>query len=66
MFIERRETSYVRIYILWTLAANHLHWRARPLRSCTAIQLEAGLFCGTYLRKGEVFAYAGSIQTLKE
>ena len=27
---------------------------------------EAGLFCRSFLEKGEVFAYGGSIQTLKD
>ena len=30
------------------------------------IRKEAGLFCGSFLRKGEVLAYVGSIQNLKE
>jgi hypothetical protein len=32
----------------------------------SALRKEAGLFCGSLLRKGEVFAYAGSIQNLKD
>jgi len=35
-------------------------------RSFTAIRKEAGLFCGSFLRKGEVFAYAGRSQNLKD
>jgi hypothetical protein len=38
---------------------------AGSLRSFTAIRKEAGLFCGYFLRKGEVFAYVGSIKNLK-
>ena len=33
------------------------HRRAGSLSSFTAIRKEAGLFCGTLPRKGEVFAY---------
>ena len=31
-----------------------------------AIRKEAGLFCGSFLRKGEASAYGGSIRTLKD
>ena len=31
-----------------------------------AIRQEAGLFCGSFLRKGEVLAFARSIQNLKD
>jgi len=31
-----------------------------------ASRKEAGLFCGSFLRKGELFAYVGSIQILKD
>ena len=34
-------------------------------RSFAAIRKQAGIFCGSFLRKGEVLAYVGSIQTLK-
>ena len=47
-------------------AASRLHWRAGPLRSFTAIRKEAGLFCGSVLRKGLVFACVGLIQTPKD
>ena len=30
------------------------------------IRKDAGLYCGSRLRKGEVFAYVGSIQNLKD
>jgi len=30
------------------------------------IRKEAGLFCGSFLRKGEVFAYVGLTQNLKD
>ena len=36
------------------------------LRSFTAIRKDAGLFCGPRLRKGEVFAYVGLPQNLKD
>jgi len=36
------------------------------LRSFAAIRKDAGLFCGSFLRKGEVFAYVGRIQNLKD
>jgi hypothetical protein len=29
------------------------------VRSFAALRKEAGLFCGSFLRKGEVFAYVG-------
>ena len=32
----------------------------------TAIRKEARLFCGSFLRKGKVFAYVGLSQNLKE
>ena len=35
-------------------------------RSFTAIRKDAGLYCGTRLRKGEVFAYVGLPQNLKD
>ena len=36
------------------------------MRSFAAIRKEAGLSCGSFLRKGEVFAYVGRIQNLKD
>ena len=51
---------------LQPFAASRLHWRAGPLRSSTAIRKTAGLFCGSFLRKGKVFTlYTGRIQNLK-
>ena len=47
------------------LTASRLHWRAGPLRSFAAIQKQAGLFCRSFLRNGEVFAYVGRIQNSK-
>ena len=47
-------------------AATSVHWRAGSLRSFTAIRKGTGLFCGSFLRTGEVLAYVGSIQTLKD
>jgi len=45
-------------------------WKGRGLRLCWEHSKpkgpKAGLFCGSFLRKGEVFAYVGSIQTLKD
>jgi len=38
----------------------------KDLKEFTAIQKDAGLYCGSRLRSGEVFAYVGSIQNLKE
>jgi hypothetical protein len=35
-------------------------------RSFTAIRKDAGLYCGSRLRSGEVFAYVDSIQNLKD
>jgi hypothetical protein len=40
--------------------------RAGSLRSFTALRKEAGLFCGSFLRKGEVSAYVELIQNLKD
>jgi len=36
------------------------------LRSFAALRKEAGLFCGSSLRKGAVFAYVGLFQNLKD
>jgi len=36
------------------------------VRSFAALRQEAGLFCGSFLRKGEVFAYVGLIQNPKD
>ena len=55
--------------VLWTLAANLLHWMAGSSRSFAAIRKEAGLFCGSFLRNGEVFAYdrgANDLNDLKK
>jgi hypothetical protein len=35
-------------------------------RSFTAIRKDAGLYCGSRLRSGEVFAYVGRNQNLKD
>ena len=37
-----------------------------PSRSFTAIRKDAGLCCGSRLRSGEVFAYVGLPQNLKD
>ena len=37
-----------------------------PTLGRTALRKDAGLCCGSRLRKGEVFAYVGSIQNLKD
>ena len=39
---------------------------AASSKSFTAIRKDAGLYCGSRLRSGEVFAYVGSIQNLKD
>ena len=39
---------------------------AGSLRSFTAIRKDAGLYCGSRLRKGEVFAYVGLPHNLKD
>jgi len=36
------------------------------LRSFTAIRKEVGIFCGSFLEKGEVFASVGLSQNLKD
>ena len=43
-----------------------LHCTAGSSRSFTAIRKDAGLCCGSRLRKGEVFAYVGLPQNLKD
>jgi len=53
-------------FTLRTLAASLLHWRAGSLRSFTAIRTEAALYCGSFLRKGEVFANVGRNQNLED
>ena len=50
---------------LYTLTASHLHCTAGSSRSLTAIRKDAGLCCGSRLRKGEVFSYVGLPQNLK-
>ena len=37
-----------------------------PLRSFTAMRKEGGLFCGSFLRKGEVLSYVGLSQNVKD
>ena len=46
--------------------ASHLHCTAGSSRSFTAIRTDAGLYCGSRLRKGEVIAYLGRNQNLKD
>ena len=46
--------------------ASHLHCTAGSSRSFTAIRKDAGLYCGSRLRSGEVFAYVGIIRNLKD
>ena len=46
--------------------ASHQHCTAGSSRSFTAIRKDAGLCCGSRLRKGEVFAYVGRNQNLKD
>ena len=41
-------------------------YTAGSSRSFTAIRTDAGLCCGSHLRKGEVFAYLGSIHNLND
>ena len=43
------------------LTASHLHCTAGSSRLFAAIRNDAGLCCGSRLRKGEVFAYIGLI-----
>ena len=51
---------------LETLTASHLLFTAGSSRSFTATRKDAGLCCGSRLRKGEVFAYVGRNQDLKD
>ena len=46
--------------------ASHPHWGAGSLKSFDAIQKEAKFSCGSFLRKGEAFAYVGSIQNFED
>ena len=48
------------------MTASHLHCTAGSSRSFTAIQKDTGRCCGSRLRKGEVFAYVGLPQNLKD
>ena len=48
------------------LTVSLLHWRAGSVRSFTTIRKQAGLSCGSCPRKGEVFAYGGLSQNLKD
>jgi hypothetical protein len=66
---------YMHAYHLWSaswritllpLTAIHLHCIAGSSRSFTAIRKDAGLYCGPRLRKGQVFAYVGLPQNLKD
>ena len=57
----RTDSAFSSVY-----AASHLHCTAGSSRSFTAIRKEAGLCCGSRLRKGEVFAYVGLPQNLKD
>jgi len=50
----------------WPLTASHLHSTVGSSRSFTAIRKDAGLCCGSRLRKGEMFAYVGLPQNLKD
>ena len=36
------------------------------MRSFTAIRMDAGPFCGCFVRKGEVVAYAGRFEIQKD
>ena len=49
-----------------TKTSNHLHCTAGSSRSFTAIRKDAGLYCRSRLRKGEVFAYVGLPHNLKD
>ena len=55
------------VYFFWIF-----HFRgqasqtAGSSRSFTVIRKDAGLYCGPRLRKGEVFAYVGLPQNLKD
>jgi len=51
---------------LETLAASNRHWRAGSSRSFAMIRKEAGLFCGSFLRQGEVLACVKSIHNLED
>ena len=48
------------------LTASHLHCTAGFLRSCIAIRKDAGLYCGSRLRSGELFDYLGLPHNLKD
>jgi len=46
--------------------SSYLHCTAGSSRSFAATRKDAGLYCGSRLRSGEVFAYVESIQNLKD
>ena len=50
----------------WEKLRSTLHCNACSSRSFTAIRKDAGLCCGSSLRKGEVLAYVGRNQNLKD
>ena len=62
---SRGQIPHFRI-TLEPLTASHLHCTAGSSRSFTVIRKDAGLYCGPRLRKGEVFAYVGLPQNLKD
>jgi hypothetical protein len=43
-----------------------LCWENYNLKDLAAIRKDTGLYCGSRLRKGEVFAYVGLSQNLKD
>ena len=51
---------------IYRITFSHLHCTAGSSRSFTAHRKGAGLCCGSRLRKGEVFAYVGLPQNLKD
>ena len=49
-----------------TAQLHHQHVLPGSSRSFTAIRKDAGLYCGSRLRSGEMFAYVGRNQNLKD
>ena len=58
-------TPHLRTTLL-PFTASRLHCTAGSSRSFTAIRKNAGLCCGSRLRRGEVFAYVGRNHNLKD
>jgi hypothetical protein len=66
LFLEAPEFRTLRLTLQTLAATSLLLWRAGSLRSFTAIRKKARLVCGSFSRKGEMFAYGGRDKNLKD